>query len=93
MRFADKGKKKTYVYYDLQKKYYAMEVICFIQKSETFINIICFAETRIKVDLTIYYYVMISVLARGNHEWKIQRHWKHWAHKTQDEDKQNKNTI
>ena len=27
---------------------------------------------------------------RGNHEWTIQRNWQHWAHKTQDEDKQNK---
>ena len=32
---------------------------------------------------------------RGNQEWTIQRNWKHWGHKTQDEDKQNKkhNTI
>ena len=22
---------------------------------------------------------------RGNQEWKIQRHWQHWAHKTLDE--------
>jgi len=27
---------------------------------------------------------------RGNQEWTIQRNWKHWIHKTQDEDKQNK---
>jgi hypothetical protein len=31
-------------------------------------------------------------------EWAIQRHWQHWAHKSQDEDKQsikltNKNTT
>jgi hypothetical protein len=26
-----------------------------------------------------------------NQEWAIQRYWKHWAHKTQDEDKQIKN--
>ena len=25
---------------------------------------------------------------RGNQEWKIQRNWQHWVHKTQDEDKQ-----
>jgi len=30
---------------------------------------------------------------RGNQEWTIQRNWKHWVHKTQDEDKQNKNTT
>ena len=24
-----------------------------------------------------------------NQEWTIQRHWQRWAHKTQDEDKQN----
>jgi hypothetical protein len=29
----------------------------------------------------------------GNHEWTIQRHCQHWAHKTQDENKQdNTNT-
>jgi hypothetical protein len=27
---------------------------------------------------------------RGNQEWTIQRHWQHWVHKTQGEDKQNK---
>ena len=26
---------------------------------------------------------------RGNQKWTIQRHWQHWAHKIQDEDKQN----
>ena len=26
-----------------------------------------------------------------NPEWEIQRHWQHCTHKTQDEDKQNKN--
>ena len=25
---------------------------------------------------------------KGNQEWTIQRHWKDWEHKTQDEDKQ-----
>ena len=28
----------------------------------------------------------------GNKEWKIQRHWKHQAYKTQGEDKQNAKT-
>ena len=28
---------------------------------------------------------------RGNQEWTIQRNWQDWVHKTQDEDKQNKN--
>ena len=27
---------------------------------------------------------------RGNQEWTIQRHWQHWVHKTQEEEKQNK---
>jgi hypothetical protein len=27
---------------------------------------------------------------RGVQEWKIQRHWQNWVHKTQDEDHQNK---
>jgi len=26
---------------------------------------------------------------RGNQEGTIQRHWQHWKHKTQDEDKTN----
>jgi hypothetical protein len=26
---------------------------------------------------------------RGNEEWIIQRHLKHWAHKTQEEDREN----
>jgi hypothetical protein len=30
---------------------------------------------------------------RGNQEWKIQRHWHHWVHKTPDEDKQIKITT
>ena len=25
----------------------------------------------------------------ANQEWTIQRHWQHWVHMTQDEDKQN----
>jgi hypothetical protein len=28
----------------------------------------------------------------GNQEWRIQIHWLHWAHKTQNEDKQNTKT-
>ena len=28
---------------------------------------------------------------RGNQEWTIQRHWQHWVHKTQNEDKQSNN--
>ena len=26
---------------------------------------------------------------KGKQEWTIQRHWQHWAHKRQDEHKQN----
>ena len=29
---------------------------------------------------------------RDNQEWTIQRHWQRWAHKTQDDDKQNTKT-
>ena len=29
-------------------------------------------------------------IRKGIQEWTIQRHWQHWAHKTQDEGKQNK---
>ena len=28
----------------------------------------------------------------GNQEWKTQRHWQLWAHKTQDEDKKKQKT-
>jgi hypothetical protein len=34
---------------------------------------------------------MLEKTEGGNQEWIIQRHWQHWEHKTQDEDKQNKN--
>ena len=30
---------------------------------------------------------------RGNQEWTTQRNYQHWVHKTQDEDKQTKNTT
>ena len=34
---------------------------------------------------------MLEKTTRGNHqELTIQRNWQHWAHKTQDKDKQNK---
>jgi len=29
---------------------------------------------------------------KGNQEWRIQRHWQHWTHNAQDEDKQNTKT-
>jgi len=29
----------------------------------------------------------------GNEEWTIQRNWQHWVLKTQEEDKQTKNTA
>jgi hypothetical protein len=29
---------------------------------------------------------------RGNQEWTFERHRQHWAHETQDEDKQNTQT-
>jgi hypothetical protein len=27
---------------------------------------------------------------KGHQDWKIQRNWQHWVHKSQDENKQNK---
>jgi len=30
---------------------------------------------------------------KANQEWTIQRHWQHRVYKTQNEDKQNKNTT
>ena len=32
-------------------------------------------------------------IRRATPEWTIQRHCQHWVNKTQDEDKQNKNTT
>ena len=32
----------------------------------------------------------MNVVENKNHEWTIQRHQKHWAEKTHEEDKQNK---
>ena len=29
----------------------------------------------------------VRVNRRGNQEWTIQRNWRHWVHKTQDENK------
>ena len=30
---------------------------------------------------------------RSSEEWTMQRHWQYWAHKTQDDDKQNKSLV
>jgi hypothetical protein len=35
------------------------------------------------------YQISIRENRKSNQEWTIQRHSQHWAHKTQDEDKQN----
>ena len=37
--------------------------------------------------------INVREIRRGNQEWKIQRHWQHCAHKTQDEDKRNTKTL
>ena len=36
------------------------------------------------------YFINVRENRKGNHEWTIQIHWQHCAHKTQDEDKHNK---
>jgi len=38
-------------------------------------------------------YINVKENRRGNQEWKIQRNWQHWVHKTQNDDKQTKNTT
>jgi len=38
------------------------------------------------------YIINVKENRRGNQEWTIQRNWQHWVYKTQDEDKQNKDT-
>ena len=35
------------------------------------------------------YSINVREKPRGNQIWTNQRYWQHWAHKTQDEDKQN----
>ena len=45
---------------------------------------------------TLYYKTLrinVRENRRGNQQWTIQRNWQHWVHKTQDEDKQIKNTT
>ena len=37
-----------------------------------------------------YYKINVRENRRGNQQWTIQRHWYHWEHKIQDEDKRNK---
>ena len=53
------------------------------------------SELLVKVNYTQFLnrhifiiYLNIRENRRGNQEWTIQRHWQHWAHKTQEEDKQ-----
>ena len=44
---------------------------------------------------TLYYKTLrihVRENRRGNQQWTIQRNWQHWVHKTQDEEKQIKNT-
>ena len=43
----------------------------------------------INVNQTKLDWINIRKNWRGNQEWTIQRHCKHWVHKTQDDDKQN----
>jgi hypothetical protein len=33
-------------------------------------------------------YIKVRENRSGNQEWTIKRHWQHWTHKKQDEDKQ-----
>jgi hypothetical protein len=67
-------------------------------KSVKTINVLPFQSTWVSM------YVFNSVLwcktnfgenQRGNQKWTFQRHWQHWEHKTQYEDKtqKHKNTI
>jgi len=42
-----------------------------------------------KMNLSNRYKINVRENQRGNQEWAIQRYWQHWAHRTQDEDKQN----
>jgi hypothetical protein len=42
---------------------------------------------------TEYNWINVRENRRDNQEWTIQRNWQHWVHRTQDENKQNKNTT
>jgi len=40
-------------------------------------------------NISIYYHLINEGGNRRGHQgWTTQRHWQHWAHKTEDEDKQ-----
>ena len=45
------------------------------------------------INIYIFLYINVRENRRDNQERSIQRNLQHWAHKTQDENKQNKNTT
>ena len=50
---------------------------------------------KVNTEVFEYYYINVREYRRrrGNKKKTIQRNWQHWVHRTQDEDKQNKNTT
>jgi hypothetical protein len=54
-------------------------------RENNFMTLINLKNTHIELNK-----INVRQTPRGNQDWRIQRHWQHWAHKTQDEDKQTK---
>jgi hypothetical protein len=57
---------------------------------------ICVLSRLFDMSSPLYYKTLrinVRENRRGNQQWTIQRNWQHWIHKTQDEDKQIKNTT
>jgi hypothetical protein len=48
------------------------------------------ASCALNLIFTFLFIYTLEKTRKVSQEWTIQRHWQHWAQKTQDEDKQNK---
>jgi hypothetical protein len=70
----------------------------YYQKTSTYLDQHHGIEIKIKLEkLGIMFYLNIQIKVRkyrcGHQNWTTHKHWKYKAYKTQDEEKQNKNTA
>jgi hypothetical protein len=70
----------------------------YYQKTSTYLDQHHCIEIKIKLEkLGIMFYLNIQIKVRkyrcGHQNWTTHKHWKYKAYKTQDEEKQNKNTA
>ena len=74
----------------MRHRVYIVRAMChrvyMVRASYTYENV---CVTKIKYIV----YINVRENLRGNQEWTIQRHWQHWVHKTQNEDKTKTQTI